>query len=255
MFGFKSSWAPLTLLLMALLGFDAWLIAAGKVDLYKLWLATILLIVALCVVAGILVNGRPDGILINDRNRISLGRLQWTARLIVLMSGYFLETMSNVGNGFSLPTMSQDLLGLLGIVSGPTVTAGLISNNKKQSDSPAAPKSAGAAVAPLAATDNPTNVGQMDANKTAAEASWADLYLGEDVGNRYVVDISRLQKFLVTIILVTIYFAWFWQGLGQDHSKGFVEMPGLDGKDTFLWLLGISHAGYLASKATPKTTK
>ena len=110
-------------------------------------------------------------------------------------------------------------------------------------------------VAPLAATDNPTNVGQMDANKTAAEASWADLYLGEDVGNRYVVDINRLQKFLVTIILVTIYFAWFWQGLGQDHSKGFVEMPGLDGKDTFLWLLGISHAGYLASKATPKTTK
>jgi len=223
------------------------------------WVLTVGLVIALCALAGYLVNQRIDGILINDRNRISLGRLQWVAWLIVLMSGLFVEALWNAGigadHGAAIPTMPDQLLALLGIVSGTTVVGGVISNSKKQTAPVAAPTAAGAASAPVAAGDSPLNAGQMDANASPAEASWADLYLGEEVANRYVVDISRLQKLLITIILVGIYIGWLWNEL---HGKGpFPSLPGLgadNGNNTFLWLLGISHAGYIASKATPKTT-
>lgn len=246
------SWAAFTIAIAVLFGFDAhWIATTAAKGPQTQWLATLALVIAFCLLAGYMVNGRIDGILINDRNRISLGRLQWTLWLIVLMSGYFVEALWDVGHATVLPTMQQDLLGLLGIVSGSSVIGGVISNTKKQTAAPAAP---GRPVPMVKAGDAPVVVGQLDANASSADASWADLYLGEDVATRYVVDISRLQKLLVTIILIAIYAAWLWQAFGNAPAEGFTEMPKLDDKGTFLWLLGISHGSYLASKATTKTT-
>ena len=245
-------WTAFTVGIGVCFGFDAYWIATSTLKgAHQQWLVTLALVIALCLLAGYMVNGRLDGILINDRNRISLGRLQWTAWLIVLMSGYFVEALWNAGHGGEIPTMQQDLLGLLGIVSGTSVVGGVISNSKKQTEAPASP---GKSIAKAQPGDSPADVGQLDANKTPKEASWADLYLGEDVANRYVVDLSRLQKLLFTIILIAIYAAWLWQALGDPPKGIFAEMPKLDDKGTFLWLLGISNGTYLASKATPKTT-
>jgi Ca2+/H+ antiporter len=41
-----------------------------------------------------------------------------------------------------------------------------------------------------------------------------DLYLGEEAANRYVVDISRIQKLVVTILLVVAYGSWLWKTFG-----------------------------------------
>ena len=154
-----------------------------------------------------------------------------------------------MGHGGGIPTIPKQLLGLLGIVTGSSVVGGVISSNKKKTTVPDTPGQT--AVQPLAAGDRPIHVGQLAANRKAEDASWADVYLGDDAGNRYVVDISRLQKLLITIILVAIYAAWLWQDF--DAPRGaFKEMHSLDEDKTFLWLLGISHAGYLASKATSK---
>jgi hypothetical protein len=58
------------------------------------------------------------------------------------------------------------------------------------------------AVQPLAAKDSPGQMGLMDINYSVKEASWADLYLGEEATNRYVVDVARLQKLILTVLLV-----------------------------------------------------
>jgi hypothetical protein len=256
------TWAYFFAVVLLAFASDAYLIQhhSGAESPQWYWGLTVALITALCASAGYLVNQRFDGILINDRNRISLGRLQWVAWLIVLMSALFVEALWNAGlsstdHAATIPSMPEQLLGLLGIVSGTTLVSGVISNNKKQTRAPAAATATGAAPSPVAAGDDPTDAGQMDANKSPADASWADLYLGEEVANRYVVDISRLQKLLITIILIAIYIGWLWNAL---HNGGrFDKLPGLgadNSNNTFLWLLGISHAGYIASKATPKTT-
>jgi hypothetical protein len=105
----------------------------------------------------------------------------------------------------------------------------------------------------------PTNVGLIDANVDPSEASWADLYLGDEVANRDVVDISRLQKLIVTVLLVMTYVQLLWFHLMGDLTDKsgklitdghFTNMPQVG--DTFIWLLGISHGAYLAYKAVPK---
>src|SRR5262249_8540750 len=94
-------------------------------------------------------------------------------------------------------------------------------------------------------------VGCLDKNSTADKASWADLYLGEEIANRDVVDVSRLQKLVMTILLLMVYIHYLWVQVGSAPTAGFTQMPKVG--QSFLYLLGISHAAYLAYKATPKS--
>jgi hypothetical protein len=245
------AWGGLTLLLLlALAGVGWWIANSGpSINLRWAWLWFVAVLVALCLLSGYLVNGRLDGILIDNRNRLSLDRVQWTAWLIVLLSGYFTETVWNIARGAEFPGMQAELYALLGIVSASPVASSLITNAKEQGPPPTSAGPAAHVRLPLARGDHPTQIGAMDANRTVADASWADLYLGEEVANRYVVDISRLQKLVITILLLVSYSSLLWRAFAP-RTTAFEEMP--PAGDTFVWLLGISHASYLAFKATPK---
>ena len=72
-----------------------------------------------------------------------------------------------------------------------------------------------------------------------------------EVANASVVDVSRMQKLIVTIILGVVYTGALWNIFGDWAAPGPERMPPV--AESFLVLLGVSHAGYLASKATPKT--
>jgi hypothetical protein len=222
-------------------------------DIHDQWLIVEASLLVLCMIAGYIAKGRIDGILIDEQNRISLERTQWIAWLIVLLGGYFTEAVWNVALGQSFPEMKTYLFGLLGIVGASAVTSNVIVDAKKN-DSSAPPPPANAQIG------TPTQQGMIDCNVSSTEASWADLYLGEEVANRETVDVSRLQKLIITILLIMTYVQQLWTGLSSTlaHATGtplvtpvFAEMPQFD--ETRLWLLGISHAAYLAYKATPKT--
>lgn len=253
----KNAWGWMTLLLLLLLAAAAiWgaLIETGSA-LRAAFIFIVAVLLGLCMLAGYLVNSRIDGILIDDRNRVSLERLQWTAWLIVLFGTYFAEAAWNIGHGGSFPGIQVELLALLGIVSAsPVVSNVIVDAKKRQSSGPTLMAHGGApvlqAVQPMAAGDSPRQVGAMDVNATVREASWADLYLGEEAATRYVVDISRLQKLVITVLLVVTYVGMAWTAL-KGASGPFADLPGID--DKFVWLLGLSHASYLAYKATPKT--
>jgi len=241
-------WGRLVLLFVVALGCSGvWILYPYPDSLRIKWIVISLLILGQCAVAGSMVNGRLDGILIDDRNRINLERFQWVAWLIVLLGGYFVECFANVAAGQSFPTIQPQLLILLGIVSASPVISNMITDAKKQLPVPSPQKT----VQPMSRGDAPDQVGAMDVNIQVKEASWSDLYLGEEVANRYVVDISRLQKLIITVLLVVAYVAWLWNDL--TTNKTFSAMPQVDENGTFVWLLGISHAAYLAYKSTPKS--
>jgi hypothetical protein len=261
----KRNWALLTLLFIgALIGFGQWIVADADAhqtgNVRTQWVCIEATLLGLCVVAGYIVNGRPDGLLIDEENRISLTRVQWAAWLIVLLGGFFVEAIWNVAVGFNdpangpFPFMQSQLYALLGIVSGSAVVGGVIVNGKMNApNAPPPPDNA--------AIGTPTNVGLVDSNVDACEASWADLYLGDEVANRDVVDISRLQKLIVTVLLIMTYVQLLWFHLVVDLHPAktagllpdahFANMPQVG--DSFIWLLGISHGAYLAYKAVPKT--
>ncbi|MGD0721444.1 MAG: hypothetical protein ABR970_10435 [Roseiarcus sp.] len=302
----QSSWGWLTALLLLALVACGYLTAHRTVvgeSIRPEWVAVTATLVALCALAGYLVNSRIDGILIDDRNRLSLSRLQWVAWFVVLISGYFTESIVNVVVHWGatatptdpFPTIPPELLGLIGIASASPVASNMIVVNKKQAspgldaqdaqnaqaaqpaqpaqNAQAAPNAAAAqdpqaaenaqatqapqpgaappATQPMASDDTPTRQGAMDANKTTDEASWADLYLGEEVANRYVVDISRLQNLVFTVLLIGIYTGGLWVKLAEVPKDGFASLPEVG--QSFVWLLGVSHAAYLTAKATPKS--
>lgn len=228
------------------------------------WVVVAAILIAFCALSGYLINGRFDGILIDDRNRVSLSRLQWVTWFVVLLGGYFTEAVWNMAHQKAYPLMQQDLFILLGIVSGSAVTSNVIVDSKKATNGQSATdQSTNGQPLSQPQQGQPDQIGSIDRNATTGEASWADLFMGEEVANRDVVDISRLQKLVITILLVVTYVNLLWNSLaslqanvaavtppaGGDY-KGF-NMPTVT--STFLWLLGISHAAYLASKATPKT--
>jgi hypothetical protein len=262
-------WSGTTAVLIAALAAIALWIGAGVgVDTPKApslqyqWLATMLTLVALCGVAGIFVNGRPDGVLIDDRHRLSLSRLQWVAWFVVLLSAYFVGTLLNVKSGYAnpFPTMQNELFALIGLASGSAVVSKMIVSQKKIDPTvPSVP-----AIAPVAAVAAvpgdagipgaagvPGNVGKIDVNASSKEASWKDFYCGEEVVNRDVVDVSRLQQLVTTLLLVFVYIGFLWRDLDTAAFSGnLAAMPQVNAN--FIELLGISHAGYLAYKATPK---
>ncbi len=217
------------------------------------WLLVEAVLIGLLVSAGYLVNRRLDGVLVGVENRISLPRFQWVAWFIVLLGGYFTISVWNVALHGTFPHIQQELLVLLGIVSGSTVVSNVISDRQKNTPGATPPP------------DNPkigepTQLGLVDYNVDPSEACWADLYLGDEVANRNAIDISRLQKLIITILLLFAYITRIWLALANTHGgtfalKGgtFSDMPNIDA--TFVWLLGISHAAYLGYKATPKTGK
>jgi hypothetical protein len=252
------AWGSLTvLLLVALAGCGLWIALTRDPALFLTqWIVVMAILLALCILAGVLVNGRPDGILIDDRNRISLERFQWVCWLILLLGGYFAEAVWNIAHAADLasgavfPQMQNELFLLLGIVSVSPVISNVIVDSKKRTPEPAAGAAQLAAQQPLAANDpSARQTGVMDVNASVADASWADLYLGEEAANRYVVDISRLQKLVITVLLVFAYAASLWRLL--EHPATSLSMPGV-GND-FIGLLGISHGAYLAAKTTTKT--
>lgn len=226
--------AMTTALLIALVGAAIWIGAGiGATEpkaphLQLQWAIVFLILVFLCAIAGILVNGRVDGVLIDERHRLSLSRLQWVAWFVVLISAYFVGTILNVKSGYAnpFPTMQSELFGLIGFSSGSAVLSNLIIDAKR-------------------------TTGNIDRNEGPVDASWKDIYCGEEIANRNVVDVSRLQQVITSLLLVCVYVGFLWRELDTAAFTGnFAKMPAVD--SNFLGLLGISHAGYLLYKATPK---
>ena len=195
------------------------------------YIVTMALIFALCALTGWLVQERLDGVLVDDRNRISLSRAQWVMWFALIIGGYFVVALWNVANDLQMPIIQNQLLVLLGISSGSAVTSNLITESKKP--------------------DDPGDKTTLARNTDSDDASWAELYLGEEVANSSTVDISRLQQLVITILLGIAFITLQWSALAKPEASG-LQMPSFDDNSSFLWLLGLSHAAYIANKATPK---
>jgi len=94
-------------------------------------------------------------------------------------------------------------------------------------------------------------VGTLYANATVADAEFTDLFEGEELGNTTSVDVSRVQMFLFTIIAGLSYAVLLWKQMRGVPAAQLNALP--DVTDGLVALLGISHAGYLASKGIDHT--
>ena len=90
--------------------------------------------------------------------------------------------------------------------------------------------------------------GQIVVNTALEGARWSDLFKGEESGNAAQLDLSKVQMFFFTLILVLAYAVALGTALTGAEAK-IDNFPALD--PGMVALLGISHAGYLVHKAVP----
>ncbi len=224
------------------------------------WGKNALLIVAFMMLIGVALNSRPAGLIIDNRNRVSLSKFQAAAWTVLVISALVTMAAARLRANTVLPPgdllvpldihIQGELLAAMGIAATSFVATPLLLSLK--TDGPDASTASLDAAAektgrdPASITSSGSVVGWTDPNC----ARWMDMFRGEEASNAGSPDLSKVQQFLITLLLIGIYAGAIWDMFMQRaYLLTRAEMPLLDSQ--FLWLMAISHAGYLAYKAAP----
>jgi hypothetical protein len=215
------------------------------------------LMIAFMIVLGLKICGRFAGILINDRNLMSLSRFQMILWTVLILSAFLTAAIERIHFGGTADALAialdEKLWMLLGISTASLVGMPMVQSTKKvQQPHPEAVEKAAKAL-----DENETEIaansqGVLYANPDAKDAAFTDMFEGDEVGNTAYIDVSKVQMFFFTLVAVlsygTVLFNWLseWQSL--LNPAAFPELnAGL------IAILGISHAGFLGSQSTTKT--
>ncbi len=201
--------------------------AAGRTGEYQharlaAWLVTLGLFVALALVVGHGLTGLARGVFVDERNKLSLSRLQMLLWTVLVLSAYLDAALANVGLGAAEPLairVPEALWLAMGVSTTSLVASPLVLQRAK-----------GTAVA---------------LNGSPSASRWTDLVRAEERGFVGVVDLGKLQLLLCTVVLVLAYGVVVGHAFESD-PRVVTALPGLD--EAFVIVLGISHAGYLAKK-------
>lgn len=217
------------------------------------WLGTLIFLTVFTTIAGHGITGLWRGLLIDERNKISLSRLQMILWTIVVLSGFLTAALSNLALGqpnplcIAIPTQLWVLMGIstTSLVGSPLIKTTKIAKKAKAEET----KSTFNLLAEEGLdTSKLASKGQIVVNTVLKGARWSDLFKGEESSNAAQLDLSKVQMFFFTLILVLAYAAAIGSALTGTAGK-IDSFPALD--PGMVALLGISHAGYLVHKAVP----
>jgi hypothetical protein len=217
---------------------------------YSSWIIAMLALTAFTLVVGRGLTGVWKGAFVDEQLRMSLSRLQMLTWTIVIVAA--LGTMA-IARAQTDPVTAMDIAvpptvwALLGISMTSLIGSPLIKNAKKSSATSETTERV-AARAAAARADRIELEGQVVKHTSIDEATFADLFMGEYVDTFAMLDIAKIQMFFFTVLLVLAYAIAVGRMLRTDPS--LASLP--DVGDGMLPILGISHAGYLLSKAVTK---
>ncbi|HET6183686.1 MAG TPA: hypothetical protein VFA03_08830 [Acetobacteraceae bacterium] len=200
------------------------------------WGATVACLVGCCaIVGGMPVSAagqpaRPDWrrILIDQRNKISLSRLQLVLWSLLVISAVTTFGMLNALWGSPKPlalNIPHELWILLGLSSASFVAAPMVLETK---------------------------AGTCLHTKAEGEYAWWDIFYGDDTGNADQVDFSKVQQFFFTLVLIGVYTIAIGTVLAGAKPAQHPTMvfPALD--PGFIGIMTVSQVAYIAYKALPQ---
>jgi hypothetical protein len=246
--GSRAEVAIVTLLIIVVIALSG-LYVTRATNSYLLVLGTF---VVFCMFLGRWICGRPLGIFIGERNLMSLSRLQMVLWTILILSAYLAMSLQRVHHGIPDPLaigMDWHLWALMGISTASLVGSPLLLGNKtqKQAD-PEVVKRAAAQLKENEVEIKQNSAGTLYVNNSINDASFADIFQGDEIGNTAYIDVAKVQMFFFTLVSLLVYgTALFQMFKGTNYSA----MPNLS--DGLIALLGISHSGYLMSKTADHT--
>lgn len=218
-------------------------------------------LMAMLAAVGVAVTGQRVGVLWTSRNTYSLSRLQvtmWTLLVLAALAavaalraqGLFVDQAPAGLAGALAIAIPNELLAVMGISILSAAAAPAILSVKSRSDTATSRQIEAAEVRVGGKVEA---MGSVAVRPDDCPPLVRDLFQGDEVSKAGTVDIGKLQQAIVTVILWGTYLAMvaglFVAGTSQE---GVTPLPPLS--ETFVFLLGISHVGYLAYKASPSST-
>jgi hypothetical protein len=211
------------------------------------------ILVLMAIVIGWVLVGRPLGILINEQNLMSLSRFQLLGWTVIILAAYLTYVFQRLraGDPNALEVKIDKMLwALMGISTASLVGSAAIASVKsgQQPDDDAAKRTA-----PIthettqAVLDN--SRGTLYANDKKEDAQFTDMFEGDEVGNAAHVSLGKLQMFYVTVGMFAAYAVMVLKTLNAHPNLAVLPIV----PEGVIALLGISHAGYLSTKATNHT--
>lgn len=233
------------------------------------FLMSLLFLTIFTTIAGHGVVGLWLGLLIDERNRMTLSRLQLVLWMIVILAGFLVAALRNttfdasalerahLASPLSVVVPPQLWL-LLGISTTSLVASPLIRGTKMaapadpQGVPPEAEKERKRTFARLVMQNVPADTiehqGKIVVWRWPEDARFADLFQGDEVGNAAHLDLGKVQMFFFTLVLVFTYSVALTHAF-SEASAPIASLPAVD--QGMVALLGISHAGYLSNNAVP----
>ncbi|QHW29416.1 hypothetical protein GZH47_00275 [Paenibacillus rhizovicinus] len=215
-----------------------------------LWLASFVLMACFFLIVSLRITGKAFGLLVNERNLMDLSRFQTVLWTMILLSAYYTAAslriygLQNIEDALNV-TLDWHLWALMGISFTSLVATPLIHVNK-QAKTIADDEAAKLQPAAVEESD-----GILCARSNFADASWTDLFKGDELKDAAYVDIAKLQMFFFTLVAALSYAALLLQMFGSLAPGAITDFPAVS--EGLLALLGISHAGYLTSKSIDRT--
>jgi hypothetical protein len=219
------------------------------------WIINMILLAIFSIVAGHGITGLWRGVLIDERNKMSLSRLQLALWTILIVASFLTAVLINIHRGQVDPlsiTLHPSLWGLMGISTASLIGSPLIKSTKKDVPTNDKEKEKTVALLETQGVDGSkvSAEGQILVNQSPKDAGWSDLFKGDEVGNAAHLDLGKIQMFYFTLIVWFSYAVAISSQFASDSAK-IAEFP--DVSAGMVALLGISHAGYLANQAVPHT--
>lgn len=209
------------------------------------WITLLGAIALILLGVGVWIRKSPLGILVDSRNRMSLSRLQIVAWTWLLTSAFLAVA---IAEGTMNILLDPEVWALMGISVASAAGSVIVKGTKagQEPDTSRLPPSD-----QEAATQQP-RLGMLAKNPESKKPSLAELFMGEELTDQKYVDISKVQMFLFTVVILCGYgwTLWGWD-LKTAAAAGTYHFPSLS--EGLVVLLGISHAGYLTVKAAPKS--
>lgn len=220
------------------------------------WFVVALSMAVYLLFLGRWISGRPLGILVNERNLMSLSRFQMVSWTVLLLSAFFAIALKRLhvlsSNPAALPlnvSMNWRVWALMGISATSLVGSPLLLSSKAaQGADPKAFDKASKALAEPVADIQANSQGKLYSNVGVGDASLTDMFQGDEVGDTAYVDVSKVQMFYFTVIVIIAYSYAVYSAMTNIYPHEGFAMP--IPSDALVALLGISHAAYLTSKTT-----
>lgn len=249
----NNKWAVLSAVLLLILMIISGYFATAGLN----WIFVVFFLLLFFMVVGTLINGRLSGVLIDERNQMSLSRFQMVLWTLIIVSAFLTIALVRIHAGIQEAlniTVPEQLWALLGISTTALVgTPLLLSIKKDKNPTPEEVEKLNIKAEKYEKNKIVDQFGLIPVKKSYNDAEFADMFRGDETSTLYSINMAKVQMFFFTVIAALSYAVLLYNSISNVTDGNVAKLGFPIVSAGFIAVLAISNAGYLTNKGIDQT--